>query len=230
MVVRRRWGWRWPLVLAALAVWGVPGTPGFFSRLVLVFPTNFPAAISIFALILISEALLVAALWHLSMGPADEDGSIAEMKAGSKTTASDFGRLATLELGVGLVLIIVPLLYWGFFSQRLSTLMRASASEAFPSLLWTLGHARRSVWIVFLFSGLAGLVLGLLRGRIFSQMRGWQSSIVTVVSLDWLYRGIVGLLVLAGSGLRYFSVLGEGAGYAGWLLLAGAILWLLLRG
>jgi hypothetical protein len=61
-------------------------------------------------------------------------------------------------------------------------------------------------------------------------MRGWQSSIVTVVSLDWLYRATIGVLALVGSGLRYFSVLGEGAGYVGWLLLAGAILWLLLRG
>jgi hypothetical protein len=61
-------------------------------------------------------------------------------------------------------------------------------------------------------------------------MRGWQSGIVTVVSLEWLYQGIIGVLSLIGSGLRYFSVLGEGEGYVGWLLLAGAILWLLLRG
>jgi hypothetical protein len=223
MVVRHRWGWRWPLALAALAIWGVPGTPGFFSRLVLVFPTNLPIAVPLFALILISEALLVAALWHVVMGPRDRASSIVETRA-------DFRWLATLELSLALICLIVPILYWGFFPQRLATLLGASGTEAFPSLLWTLAHARRSVWIALALSGLGGLVLGLLRDRIFSQMRGWQSAIVTVVSLDWLYRGVVGVLALAGSGLRYFSVLGEGAGYVGWLLLAGVILWLLLRG
>jgi hypothetical protein len=230
MVVRRHWGWRWPLVLAALAIWGVPGTPGFFSRLVLVFPTNLPVAVPLFALILISEALLVAALWRLIAASPIRDSSTAETSANSQTLAADFARLSKLELSLALVLLIVTVLYWGLFPQRLATLMRAAGMEEFPPLLWTLVHARRSVWIALILSGLAGLALGLSRDRIFSQMRGWQSSIVTVVSLDWLYRGIVETLRLAGSGLQYFSVLGEGAGYVGWLMLAGAILWLLLRG
>jgi hypothetical protein len=230
MVVRHRWGWRWPLALAALAIWGVPGTPGFFSRLVLVFPTNLPVAVPLFTLILISEALLVAALWRLVMGPRNRASFIVETSADPRASTADFKWLAAFELSLALVFLIVPILYWGFFPRRLATLLRASVSEAFSPLLWTLAHARRSVWIALALSGLGGLVLGLLRDRIFSQMRGWQSSIVTVVSLDWLYRGVVGVLALAGSGLRYFSVLGEGAGYVGWLLLAGVILWLLLRG
>jgi hypothetical protein len=38
------------------------------------------------------------------------------------------------------------------------------------------------------------------------------------------------MLALVGSVVKYFSVLGEGEGYVGWLLLACAVLWLLLRG
>ena len=230
MVTRRRWGWRWPIILAALAVWGVPGTPGFLARLVLVFPTNLPVAAPLFVLVLISEALLVAALWQLAMGSLAGDGSTRGPNADSQPPATSFGWLATLEIGLALVSLIVPLIYWGLFPQRLAAPMRATESGAFSPLLWTLAHTRRSLWIGLALSGLGGLALGLLRDRIFSQMRGWQTSIVTVVSLDWLYRAIVGVLALAGSGLRYFSVLGEGEGYVGWLLLAGAILWLLLRG
>jgi NADH:ubiquinone oxidoreductase subunit 4 (subunit M) len=230
MIIRRRWGWRWPAVLAAMAVWGVPGTPGFLSRLVLVLPTDLPVAVPLFALVLISEALLVAALWRLAVDPSAPDGSRADPTPDSQLRVATFGRLATMELWLALVALILPLLYWGLFPQRLAALLHTPESGAFAPLLWTLAHARRSVWIGLVLSGLGGLALGLLRNRIFSQMRGWQNSIVTVVSLDWLYRSVVGVLALAGSGLRYFSVLGEGEGYLGWLLLAGAILWLLLRG
>jgi hypothetical protein len=230
MVVRRRWGWRWPLILAALVVWGVPGTPGFLARLVLVFPTNLSAAAPLFALILISEALLVAALWQLALGSPARGSSPAELDSNSRSSIASFGWPATLGLSLVLVLLTVVLLYWGLIPQRLGTLMHASESGAFPTLLWTLAHARRSLWIGLALSAAGGIALGLLRDRIFSQMRGWQDGIVTVVSLDWLYRAVVSVLALVGSGLKYFSVLGEGEGYVGWLLLAGAILWLLLRG
>jgi formate hydrogenlyase subunit 3/multisubunit Na+/H+ antiporter MnhD subunit len=230
MIMRRRWGWRWPVLLAALAVWGVPGTPGFLARLVLVLPTSLPGAVPLFGLILISEALLVAALWRLAMDFPARDGSAADPSPDSQLRVAIFGRLATVELWLALVLLALPLFYWGLFPQRLAALLHTPESGAFAPLLWTLANARRSVWIGLVLSGLGGLALGLLRDRIFSQMRGWQDNIMTVVSLNWLYRGIAGVLALAGSGLRYFSVLGEGEGYLGWLLLAGAMLWLLLRG
>jgi hypothetical protein len=230
MILRRRWGWRWPAVLAAVVMWGAPGTSGFLTRLVLVLPTDLPVAVPLFALVLISEALLVAALWRLAVDPAIRGDLPAGGNPDSRLRAPTFGRLARAALWLVLAFLILPLLYWGLFPQRLAALLHTSESGAFAPLLWTVTHARRSVWIGLVLSGLGGLALGLLRDRIFSQMRGWQSSIVTVVNLDWLYQGVVEALALAGSGLRYFSVLGEGEGYVGWLLLAGAIVWLLLRG
>jgi hypothetical protein len=236
MAMRGR-GRRWLLVLAALAVWGVPGTAGFLARLVLVFPTSLSVAAPLFILFLISEALLVAALWQLAVGSPARDVSAVEPDAASSQIAtkthggpSYFPRFAAVGLGLAFALLILPLMFSGIFPQRLAALMRVAESGAFPPLLSTLAAARRSVWIGLALAGLGGLALGLLRDRIFSRMRGWQSGIVTVVSLEWLYRGIVGVLALAGAGLRYFSVLGEGEGYVGWLLLAGAILWLLLHG
>jgi hypothetical protein len=237
MAIRGRWGWRWPLVLGALAVWGVPATPGFLVHGVLVFPTSVAIAMPLFALILISESLLVAALWQLvanspgrdrsttSPGSAPPQAATAEVGGGPR-----FSWLATVELGLALASLVVPLLAAGILPERWAALVRMAENARPSALLATLADARRSVWIGLALAGLGGLALGLLRRRIFSQMRGWQSGIVTVVSLEWLYQGIIGVLSLIGSGLRYFSVLGEGEGYVGWLLLAGAILWLLLRG
>jgi hypothetical protein len=230
MIIRRRWGWRWAVLLGALAVWGAPGTPGFLARMVLVLPTELPVAVPLFALILISEVLLVAALWRLAVDPRAREDAPADPGPDSKLPVATFRRLATIELWLALVALILPLFYLGLFPQRMAVLLQVPESGAFAPLVWTLAHARRSVWVGLVLSGLGGVALGLLRDRIFSQMRGWQSSIVTVVSLDWLYRSVVEVLALAGSGLRYFAVLGEGEGYLGWLLLAGAILWLLLRG
>ena len=45
-----------------------------------------------------------------------------------------------------------------------------------------------------------------------------------------LYQAFGGMVGLLMGSLRYFSVLGEGEGYIGWLLLAGFVLWVLLRG
>jgi hypothetical protein len=237
MAIRTRWGWRWPLVLAALAVLGVPGTAGFLARLVLVFPTSLSVAVPLFAVILISEVLLVAALWQLTVGSPARDGSGGGLNTASPQPATGqrsvppyFWWSTTVGLGLAFGLLIVPLLFSGIFPQRAAALMRVTESGFFPPLLSTLANTRRSVWIGLALAGLGGLALGLLRDRIFARMRGWQDGIVTVVSLEWLYRSIAGVLALAGAGLRYFSVLGEGEGYVGWLLLAGVILWLLLRG
>jgi hypothetical protein len=237
MVVRRRYGWRWLLVVAALAVWGVPGAPGFLVRWVLVFPTSLSVAVPLFALLLISEALLVAALWQLIAGCPGPEGSSADPNRASRQSAADpdaqparFGWLMPLGLGVVLCLLAVPLLYAGLLPQQWATATRHAADGSISPLPSILLQARRSVWIGLVLAGVGGLALGLLRARIFSRMRGWQMGIANVVSLEWLYRGIAGVLALAGAGLRYFSMLGEGEGYVGWLLLAGAILWLLLRG
>ncbi len=218
--IRTSNGWSWPLWVGALALWGVPGTAGFLTRFVLVFPTELEFAIPLFLVMVIAEVLLVAALWQMATG----------RKSGRQPNASEPGdtapltRFALAEMLLVVILVAVPLVLGGIFPHRLTPL-----DIAHPALLDTMTHARRSVWIGLLVSGVGGVVLGLLRERIFSRMRGWQSVIAGVVGLDWLYRGIAGGFMLFGNGLRYFADLGEGEGYIGWLLLAALILWVLLR-
>ncbi len=113
----------------------------------------------------------------------------------------------------------------------MATLLNRPASGlATLPLTQIMAEARRSVWGVLILSGVAGLSLGLMREKIFSGMRGWQEGIIWLVGLEWLYQAMALGFALAGSGLRYFATLGEGEGYLGWLLLAGLILWVLVRG
>jgi len=154
MVTHRRWGWRWPIILAALAVWGVPGTPGFLARLVLVFPTNLPVAVPLFVLILISEALLVAALWHLAtvrwreMVPPGERMRIRSHRC-------ELWVACDAAVGLALVSLIVPLLYWVSFPAAGGPDARDRGRGFFPPPL-DLAHTRRSLWIGLALSGLAG--------------------------------------------------------------------------
>jgi len=217
---RARWGWSLPAWLSALALWGLPGTPGFLARSVLIFPTELPAALPLFAVILVAESLLVAALWQM----------VVRTEPSAAATPARPGWSTLARLGLATALLAAPLIAWGTAPGQLAHLAGLPAGGAFPTLRWALTNARRSVWIGLALSGLAGVGLGLLRRQIFAQMRGWQRGIAAIVSLEWLYQAIAGIGALAGAGLRYFAALGEGEGYLGWLALAGVVLWVLLRG
>jgi hypothetical protein len=223
-VIRARWGWRLPAWVAGLVVWGVPGTPGFLARLALILPTDLAAALSVFVIILVAETLLVAALWQISVGSpatAEDDGP---------AVTSPPAAVTVVRLSLALGLLAVPVIAWGWKPAGLAALTGLPTDPAFPELPWLLTHARRSVWTGLLFSGAAGVGLGLLRERVFGQMRGWQQGITAIVSLEWLYRAVAAGLTLVGSGLQYFATLGEGEGYLGWLALAVLVVWVLLRG
>ncbi len=225
--IRARWNWRLPVWVAALALWGFPGTPGFLARTVLTLgvPTDpslhseqaLTVAVPLFAIILIAETLLAAALWQAAAG-------------GETATDARPAGVVVVRLSLALGLLAAPVLAWGLAPVQLAALAGLRAGETFPTLPWLLVHVRRSIWTGLILSGVAGAVLGLYRERIFAQMRGWQQGITAIVSLEWLYRAAGAGLALAGSGLQYFATLGEGEGYLGWLALAAVILWVLLRG
>lgn len=216
--VRQQFGWRAPAFVAALVLWGLPGTPGFLARGVLVFPTGLPLAIPLFVVMMIAEALLVASLWQVAFDAATARAPQAP------------SRPLLARLWAALAMVGAPILAFGLVPRLLALLGGWGPAEPFASLPEFLASARRSVWAGLGVSAVAGIGLGLLREQIFAGMRGWQRGIASLVSLDWLYRLIAAGLGLAAAGLQYFATLGEGEGYLGWLLLAGLILWVLLRG
>ncbi len=220
---------RWPALLAALILWGAPGTVGFLGRLALVFPTELALAAPLFVVVLVSEALLVAALWESVRGASDT----GHQAVAAGPTVPTMRRSYPVMVGIGLatVLLAVPALAWGLAPQRLADLGGFTLPD--PAQVWLIGlirTARRSVWIGLGLSAVSGVLLGAWRRQIFGQMRGWQQIMGEVVSLEWLYRMAAAGLRLAGGGLHYFATLGEGEGYLGWLVLAGLVLWVLIRG
>jgi hypothetical protein len=226
-----RVGWRGaPLAwFAALVLWGLPGTVGFLARSVLVYPTGSPLSVPAFLLVLVAEMLLVAALWQATVGaPENPD---AEARTGNRYAPNGImpsWYLLTLVASVFTAIALLVVI-WGIYPQRVAALSPWPGAETTPGLTEFLSSTRRSVWIGLAVSGIGGAILGWLRPRIFSGLRGWQDLIFSVVGLDWLYHAAGGVLAFLGGGLRYFSVLGEGEGYIGWLLLAGVILWVLVR-
>ncbi len=216
---------RLPALLGALVLWGAPGTVGFLARSALIFPTELPTAGAMFAVLLVGEIVLVAALWESTRSAGTE--AVVPAAVGAKETAR---RGRTARWAAATLLLAAPALIWGLFPQRLAELGGFALQDSATTLAQILTTARRSVWIGLVVSGLGGAALGAGRELIFGQMRGWQQGLGAVVSLEWLYRLLAGGLRVVGSGLQYFATLGEGEGYLGWLALAGLILWMLLRG
>jgi len=236
--VRQQLGWRIPVWLAVLALWGLPGTTGFLARWTVVYPTDLPLAIPIFGLIMLAETLLVAALWRAAHGR--EVRAAASQLTPTRShpqngralpedrTRADWPLLVGSTLAVAL--LALPLIVWGLYPRGLARMAGWLPSEVFPALGMALAQARKSVWIGLGLSAGLGIGLGVYRQRIFTGMLGWQRGIAAIVSLEWLYQAIgLGLSVMA-SALQYFARLGEGEGYLGWLALGVLILWVLLRG
>jgi hypothetical protein len=234
---RGGWRWRLPALLGGLILWGLPGTVGFLARSALIFPTELPIAVGLFVVLLVGEILLVAALWESvrRAGISDTEKQevmvapgAARVPAASPPTARSYGVL--VRLAAATLLLAAPAIVWGMFPQRLAELGGFALPDNSTTLAQVIATARRSVWIGLIISGLGGAALGIWRTQIFGQVRGWQQGFGVIVSLEWLYRLIVGWLRVVGGGLRYFATLGEGEGYLGWLALAGLVLWVLLRG
>jgi hypothetical protein len=222
---RLMWGRAWAAgaALGALVLWGAPGTVGFLARASLVFPTGHPLAAPLFALILVAEVLLAAALWQAAVGrPEGLREALPNDDLMPRRYAAVLAAGACLLLG-GLAVV------WGLWPQRLAALAPWPGSETLIALGATLGEARRSTWLGLAVAGAGGVLLGVSRARIFGNMRGWQGLIYQVVGLEWLFQAVGGALALFAGALRYFASLGEGEGYVGWLLVAGLVLWMLLR-
>jgi hypothetical protein len=210
-------GWRAPSALAGLTLWGLPGTVGFLAHSVLVFPTDAALAIPLFAVVVLAEILLVAALWE----------AIFEDTPGPESPVNVSWR-TVIRVGGAVALLAVPLIGFGLAPNVLASLAGAPLPPDADRLPSIMAETRRSIWAGLAAAALFGSLLGIYRRNILGQMRGWQAAIASVASLEWLYKGVGAAFKFAAGGLQYFATLGEGEGYLGWLALASFIIWVLL--
>ncbi len=213
-------GWRWPAILAALALWGMPGTVGF----------------------------LAAERARLPHGIGRGDAAVCRRPAGGsardrravaggavRTAGPDRGRQGNparseLVLALAVILLAVPLIGFGLFPRTLAALAGGAPGSV---------EALRAILV-------ADAAVGLVRPGAARLPVAWRSastasgswarcaagrpaSPASQASNGYTARLLAGFR-LAGSGLQYFATLGEGEGYLGWLALAAFILWVLLRG
>jgi hypothetical protein len=214
---RQLFGWRAPSALAALTLWGLPGTVGFMAHSVLVFPTDAALAVPLFIVVVLSEILLVAALWEAVF----RDTPVAQ-------GASRPSWRVLVRVGVAVTLLAIALIGFGVAPDVLASLAGAPLEPGMSTLPAIMAGTRRSIWAGLALAAIFGGLLGIFRQAILGQMRGWQAAIADIAALEWLYKGVGAGFRLVGGGLQYFATLGEGEGYLGWLILASFIIWVLL--
>jgi len=212
--VWRAWGWQIPVSVGALALAGVPFTPGFMSQPALAsMLNNGPLYWPAFVLYMLAQGLLIASVLR-SWG--------TDHKASTDLPDNYLIKLLAACLALGL-----PLAVAGFLPRFAETLV------AIPGTLpATLGDppnvvAGIDVWVTLGLPLLLGFGLVWAQPRVWPRLGPWPNRVSQVSQLEWLFQLILwGIDRAAQIGHHSLRVV-EGAGYLGWfviLLLMGLLL------
>lgn len=215
----REWGWQVPVSVGALALVGVPFTPGFLtqSAVARLLTGEFSGALVLpfFAIYLIAQTVYVSALLR-SWGVA------GRVDPGPEPSVS--GRL--LACGVALA---IPLVIAGVFPQVIAAV--TYLPQAIPRNAGDPATAVAGwhVWLTVAAPLLLGMGLAVLRPRVWPAFGQWPDRVSRVAALDW-FPGITDWGTSRVSRVWDLSLeVVEGAGYVGWLVAFGAIGYFLLN-
>ena len=211
------WGWQLPVSVGALALAGMPFTPGFLtqpslSRLL----TEGGIYFWLFWVYVLAQGLQVAAMLR-SWGRSQRNGD-------SEMRRSDMIRLLIASVAIGL-----PLAVAGFLPNVVAAL--AGLPNAIPPLLGSppVVVAEMPIWITLILPFSVGMGLVWLRPRIWPRLGTWPEQLGRFLRLEWLFDlswwGINHASNAWGNGLRVV----EGAGYIGWAMTLGLLGYLLIR-
>lgn len=212
------WGWQLPVSVGALALAGLPFTPGFLaqpdlSRLL----TSGGIYFVLFWIFVLAQGLQIAAMlrsWEYEQG----NGASLTLRQ------ADTVRLLIACLALGL-----PLAVAGFLPRAVAAL--ASLPNAIPPLLGSppIVVAEMPVWITLILPLGAGIGLVWLRPRAWAISGGWIDRLGRMARIEWLFDLIWWVINQAsnawGNALRVI----EGAGYMGWAAVFALIAYLLIR-
>jgi hypothetical protein len=215
--VWQRWGWQIPVSVGALALAGVPFTPGFLTQPALArLLTEGPLFLFLFVGLVLAQSIQVAAMlrsWSASAPKSDQ-----KLKSGE-----------ALRLLVAVVALAIPLAVVGFFPAATASL--ASLENAIPPML---GDPPSVIaeWPVLVTVALPlafGILLVSNQPSLWVQLGPWPQRISQATRLQWFFRlswwGMNQISTGWGGVLR----LVEGAGYMGWVLIFFIMIFLLIR-
>jgi hypothetical protein len=213
--VWRHMGWQLPVSVGALALAGVPFTPGFLTQPSL---ARLLVAGGIFVLLflvyILAQSMLIATMLRSWEGTwREHDGEIGNAK---------LARLMFSALALGL-----PLAVTGFFPATVATL--ASLPDAIPPMLGTPPSvvAEPPVWVTLALPLMLGITLVWVRPRLWPRLGDLPVSIYRATNLEWLFDAVWWLISqISRIWGRTVNVL-EGAGYIGWALVVLLIVYLL---
>ncbi|MCB0190223.1 MAG: hypothetical protein KDE31_38385, partial [Caldilineaceae bacterium] len=211
-------GWAIPVSVGALTLAGVPLTPGFLAQPSLAILWNPNTAFQLlFWLYVIAQALQIAALLR-SWEDVERDESVL-MDAGSMS------RLMVASLALGL-----PLAVAGFLPRTIAAL--ASMPNAIAATLGdppSIVAGDPAIWITLLIPLFFGFSLVWLRPKIWQIIGNGAEQVHRFIRLEWLFHFGWWLLrqgtELWGNVVRIL----EGAGYMGWIVVFGLLVYLLAR-
>jgi hypothetical protein len=215
--VWQTWGWQIPVSVGALALAGVPFTPGFLTQPSLArLLTEGPIFWLLFAGLVLAQSIQVAAM--LRSWSASAQGGEESFRSG-----------ITLRLLIAVVALAIPLAVAGFFPEATASL--ASLENAIPPML---GNPPNVVaeWPVLVTVALplaVGILLVSNQPILWAQLGQWPQRLSRLTRLQWLFR-------LSWWGMNQVSIgwasvlqVVEGAGYMGWVLVLFLMIFLLIR-
>jgi hypothetical protein len=215
--VWQMWGWQVPVSVGALALAGVPFTPGFLTQpsLARLLQAG-PVFWLLFTGLMLAQSIQVAAMlrsWS------------ASAPAGARSRWSG----PTIRLLVAVVALAVPLAVVGFFPEPAASL--ANLGDAIPPMLGNppMVVAEWPVWVTIGVPLLLGITLVSNQPGLWLQLGPWPTRLNRLTRLQWLFRlgwwSANQASETWGSAVR----LVEGAGYMGWVAVIMLLGYLLVR-
>jgi hypothetical protein len=215
--VWQTWGWQIPVSVGALALAGVPFTPGFLTQPSLArLLTEGPVFLLLFVGLALAQSIQVAAM-------------LRSWSAGSQGGEGRFRSGVTLRLLIAVVALAIPLAVVGFFPAATASL--ASMENAIPPMLGNPPTviAEWPVWVAVALPLAVGILVVSNQQILWAQLGQWPQRISQITRLQWLFR-------LTWWGMNQISLwwagvlqVVEGAGYMGWVLVLFLMIFLLIR-
>ena len=215
--VWQMWGWQIPVSVGALALAGVPFTPGFLTqpslaRLLVAGPVFW----LLFVGLMLAQSIQVAAM-------------LRSWSANAPTGEHSLRSGPTIRLLVAVVALAVPLAIVGFFPAATASL--ANLADAIPPMLGKppMVVAEWPVWVTVAAPLALGITLVSNQPALWLQLGPWPARFNRLTRLQWLFRlGWWGANQVSdgwGSAVRLI----EGAGYMGWVVVIVLLGYLLVR-